>query len=97
MAESIDTDKKIEDILTTISRVLDTEVVLTAGDDQKLTPHFDVNGFISKMIALFVYAHLIVPTQAFMPSYNQVNADIEYWKKKFEAVQALPAEPPAGA
>ena len=43
-----------------------------------------MNSMVSKFAALLVYAGHTVPPSVFLPPYNRVHADIEYWKKKFE-------------
>lgn len=80
----IDKTEAINAILILVSNTLDTEVVLVADETNKTVPNFDVNGFVSKLIALFVYAGLNVPTSSLTPPYNKIHADVEYWKKKFE-------------
>ena len=65
--------------------MLDVEIKLRLGNEgEKVDPSFDVNAMISKFLALLVYSNQNVPVGAFMPAYNRVHADIEYWKQKYE-------------
>lgn len=72
-------------IFAVISQMLDVEVKVSAGEEgQKVEPAFDVNSIVSKFAALLVFSGHTVPPGAFLPPYNRVHADVEYWKKKFE-------------
>ena len=91
-----ETQQKIDNILKSLSQLMGSpiEYRLLQEDQGRVLPVYDVNGIISKMVALLVYSGLSVPS-TFGPPYNRVHADIEWWKKFFEAVPApLPALEP---
>ena len=72
-------------IMIAVSQALDTEVKFQEpSEGLEIQPGFDVEGILSKMMALLIYSGLFVPAN-FQPPYNRVHADIEYWKKRFEA------------
>ena len=79
-------EKSTEDILVKICDLMEAEVQLVADENNegKVTPHLDINGAISKLMALLVYCGMNVPVD-FGPSYNRVHADVEYWKKRFSS------------
>ena len=82
---SADSGQEIIQIFSVISQMLDVDVKVDAGEEgQRGEPAFDVNSMVSKFAALLVYAGHTVPPSVFLPPYNRVHADIEYWKKKFE-------------
>lgn len=65
-------------------------------DQGRVIPAYDVNAILSKMIALFVFSGLSVPS-SFAPPYNRVHADVEWWKKYMAEATAEPAAPAAAA
>lgn len=76
-------DEQIQEIFSVICDMTGAEVRLDAPvDGGKAKPAFDINGAISKLVALSVYCGMNVPN-SFAPSYNRVHADVEYWKKRF--------------
>lgn len=83
-----ETEKKIEEILNGISKYLETEITLIEdpNNNNRVTPHYDMNGAVSKLIALFVYCGMNVPN-SFAPPYNRVHADVEFWKKYFSNIE----------
>ena len=79
-------------IMIVVSQTLETEVKFKEpSEGQEIQPGFDVEGIISKMLALLIYSGLYVPVN-FQPPYNRVHADIEYWKKRFETKLEKPEE-----
>lgn len=93
----MDQGEQIKTILMKISDELGVEVKFAPDteDNGKVIPAFDVNAMISKMVALFVFSGLSVPS-SFAPPYNRVHADIEWWKKTFEEASKQTAPPAAG-
>lgn len=77
---------EIIQIFSVISQMLDVEIKVgpPVTEGERVEPAFDVNAMVSKFLALLVYSNQNVPVGAFMPPYNRVHADIEYWKQKFE-------------
>lgn len=75
----------VEDKLKELSSVMEVEVQFgeSQGDQGRVMPVFNVNGIISKMLALFVFSGLHVP-HSFPPSFNSVHADIEFWKQRIK-------------
>lgn len=78
-----------DDKLVKVSDALEVDVkfVVSAEDEGKADPQFDPNAIISKLLALFVFAGLTVPSNM-APAYNRVHADIEFWKRKFEEIES---------
>lgn len=77
-------EDKIQEIFSVICDITESQVRLgQLGEGEKVKPEFDINGTISKLVALTVYCGMNVPT-SFAPSYNRVHADIEYWKQRFK-------------
>lgn len=74
--------EKIDGILTSMSDLMGVKIEFVQdGEDQgKVIPAFDINAILSKMVGLCVFSGLSVPS-SFAPTYNRVNADIEWWKK----------------
>lgn len=99
-------DEKIDEVLREISELLDVKIEFhpLKEDQGRVVPSYDVNGIISKLVALMIFSGLNVPS-SFAPSYNRVHADIEWWKIKMselekveapaEAVKEVPAAEPA--
>lgn len=82
------TDQAIHSILRKISDALDVPVDLLpmdGGPEGKVMPYFDINGMKSKLEALMVYVGM--NAQPVSPPYMRVHADVEYWKKKFAAIE----------
>ena len=73
------------------------EVEIKFAQDEKdaglVHPVYDANAIISKMIALFVYSGMNVPV-TFAPSYNNVHASIELWKRRAAEADELSAPKP---
>lgn len=86
--------EKIDNILNSLSDLMGIEVKFSPNneDQGKVNPVYDINGILSKMIALFVFSGLNVPT-TFPPPYNRVHADIEWWKKEMLQLPAAPSAP----
>ena len=77
-------DEQIQQIFSILCDITGSEIKLSAAaDGGKVQPAFDINGVISKIVALSVYCGMNTPN-SFGPSYNRVHADIEYWKKIFQ-------------
>ena len=88
----METDEKVNKILTDVSDIFGVEVRFVQTEDEgKVRPSFNVDAVISKMIALFVYSGLNVPS-SFAPPYNRVHADVEWWKNKFNEIKNQPEE-----
>jgi HSP90 family molecular chaperone len=86
--------ERIDQILKEISDLMGVPIQFhqAAEEDQgRVIPAYDVNAIISKMIALFVFSSVNVPS-SFAPAYNRVHADVEWWKTQMET---LPIIPPA--
>ena len=84
ISEKRSTDEQIQEIFAVICDLTGAEVRLdSASDGGKVKPAFDLNGAISKIVALSVYCGMNVPND-FGPSYNRVHADVEYWKQRFQ-------------
>ena len=77
-------EEKVESIFKAMSEAMDVPVeLISAGAENKVKPHFDVNAILSKFTALLVYCGMNVPS-SFTPAYNRVHADVDFWKRKFE-------------
>lgn len=77
-------DDRIQEIFSVICDITGSDIKLeAAADGGKAKPAFDINGAISKIVALSVYCGMNVPA-SFGPAYNRVHADVEYWKKRFQ-------------
>ena len=77
---------ELNEILFKVSEALDVPVKFSDGSDMKVNPAFDVNAMISKFVGLLVFAGVDVPS-AFAPSYMRVHADVDFWKRHFEALE----------
>ena len=83
-AEENSVNEQINEIFSVICDMTGSEVKLEAPvDGGKAKPAFDINGAISKIVALSVYCGMNVPA-SFGPAYNRVHADVEYWKQRFK-------------
>ena len=84
-------EEKIEKILKEMCGLMGVEITLVADAEKnnELIAHYDVNAVISKQLALFVYCGWNV--QPLGPAYNRIHADIDWWKKQFEA-EVVPAQ-----
>lgn len=82
--EMIRVNQKAEDIFLSVSSALKSDVQFVSPvEGEKVTPLFDINGIISKLVALMVYSGMVVPS-SFAPAFNRVHADVEFWKKTLE-------------
>lgn len=98
----METKEKVDSILKNLSDLMGIPIQFhqTSEDQGIVIPAYDVNAIISKMIALFVFSGLNVPS-SFAPPYNRVHADIEWWKQQMESISKQPAQteaqPPEGS
>lgn len=82
--EMMKVNQEVEDIFLSVSSALKSDVQFaTVSEGERVIPLFDINGVISKLVALMVYSGMVVPS-SFAPAFNRVHADIEFWKKTFE-------------
>lgn len=83
-AETRSPEEQINEIFSIVCDITHSEVRLEPGKEgEQAKPSFDINGAISKLVALSVYCGLNV-TASFGPSYNRVHADVEFWKQYFQ-------------
>lgn len=82
----------IDQKLIALSDIMGVPVQFAPDESEqgKMRPVYDVNGILSKMLALFVYCGMSVAANC-APPYNRVHADIEWWKKEFATPDAPPA------
>ena len=75
----------VDNKFKTLSDILEVEVKFSQdGNDQNLVhPVYDVNEMLSRLVGLFVLTGLHVPV-SFAPSYNNVHANVEFWKESIK-------------
>lgn len=84
----------IEKKLMELSVITGTEIKFSedAANENKIVPAYNINEIISKILGLFVYQGINVP-HSFAPSYNNVHACIEFWKRKIAEDEQLISNP----
>ena len=71
--------------IVAVAQALAAEVQFEEAPDGKLSPRVSVDEIISKFVALLVYGGATIGP-LFLPNYNRVHADVEFWKKTISEI-----------